>query len=258
MASPVVGFVGPPGWDDPSPAEFCSITGVAAIGSSLDLGDFDWSLDRIATTEPAIVEVAVDLVERGATAIGIVGTPFGWAGLDDDERPQCRNDRTARACGVPVVSAASGMLDWLDDLGARRVALAATYYDRDWCDRWERFVKAQGRTVTLCASMADLDIVEGPLGAVDETYWAPTPEQIEQTVVGVLRPAGADAVILSGAGARTVSCHERLATAAGVPVVSADLGLYRSLIRTIRHEWTARPPRHVERPTWWPEIEIGV
>jgi len=252
MASPVVGFVGPPGWNDPSPAEFGSITGVATIGSPLDLGDFDWSLDRIATTEPAIIDVAVGLIGRGATAIGVVGTPFGWAGLDDDERPHRRNGRIATACGVPVVSAVSGMLDWLDDLDARRVALAATYYDRDWCGRWARFVTAQGFTVTNCSSMADLDIVDGPLDAVDETYWAPTAEQIEQTVLGVLGPTGADAVIVSGAGARTNSCHERLCAAAGVPIVSADLGLYRSLVRTM-----GLTAAETDDPSWWPVIEVG-
>ncbi|MGI9645377.1 MAG: hypothetical protein ACR2O6_08730, partial [Ilumatobacteraceae bacterium] len=142
MAPPVAGFVGPPGWHDPSPAEFGSVTGVATIGTTLDLGAFDWSLDRVGSTEPAVASAAVELVDNGATAIGIVGTPFGWAGLDTDERPHRRNERISSRCGVTVVSAVSGVLEWLDELGARRVALAATYYDEDWCYRWHPFVES--------------------------------------------------------------------------------------------------------------------
>lgn len=249
MASQVVGFVGPPGWADPSPAEFEAVTGVAGISAALDLGDFDWNLDRIGATEPLLTDAATELVARGASAIGIVGTPFGWAGLGHGDSPQRRNARIAEECGVPVVSAVSGVLDWLGDLGARRVALAATYYDRDWCERWEHFVAARGFDVTTCASMADLGIVDGPLDTADETYWAPTPGQIEHCVSGVLRDDAADAVVVSGAGARTLACHERLRAIAGVPVVSSDLGLYRAL------RWAMRStpgPATTAGPAWRP------
>jgi len=256
MSTLVAGFVGPPGWKDPSPTEFAAISGVAAIGVSLELGVFDWRLDRIASTEPLITEAATALVERGATAVGIVGTPFGWAGLDNGERPHRRNERISVACGVPVVSAVSGTLDWLDDLRARRLALAATYYDPDWCERWERFLSGLGYTVTRCASMADLGIVDAPLDAADETHWAPTDQQIEATVVGAKRPVRADAVVVSGAGARTLTCHEQLVAAAGTPVVTADLGLYRSMIRTVEID-PATLPGKVDHRSWWPAAEVG-
>lgn len=256
MTTPVAGLVAPPGWQDPSPAEFGAVAGVATVGVALDLGPFDWHLDRIATTEDVVTDAAVAAVARGATAVGIVGTPFGWAGLGAGERPHHRNARIASACGTPVVSAVSGVLDWLDDLGARRVALAATYYDRDWCRRWSRFVTDQGLDVTACSSMADLGIVGGPIDAADETHWAPTPEQIEHTVAGIAGPA--DAVVVTGAGARTLSCHERLCAVAGVPVVSSDLGLYRALVRAMSLP-TRRASRRESPATaaWWPVAEVG-
>ena len=250
MSSVVAGFVGPPGWRDPSPDEFRSVSGIEAVGMTLDLGPFDWSLDRIATTEGQIAQAAAALVDRGATVVGIVGTPFGWAGLGPGERPHDRNERIAASCGTPVVSAVSGVLDWLADLGARRVALAATYYDRDWCERWERFVAHQGFDVANCSSMADLGIVSSPLVATDETHWAPLPDRIEATVTGVLRLGAADAVVVSGAGARTLTCHDRLVAAAGVPVVSSDLGP----VPGARADDGAgsRVPA-----SWWPTSEVG-
>ena len=228
----IVGFIGPPGWDDPSPDEFAGLAGIPAIGMTLDLGEFDWSLDRIATTEPTLVEAAVGLVERGASVIGIVGTPFGWAGLAPGESPRDRGDRIASECGVAVVTAVAGTLGWLDDLGARSVALAAPYYDAEWCDRWATFVANAGYDVTSCVSMADVGIAQ-PLSAADETHWAPTPEQIERTVVGALDARDADAVMMSGAGARTLCCLDRLRNATGRPVVTTDLGLYRAVCREL-------------------------
>ena len=228
----IVGFIGPPGWDDPSPDEFARLTGVSAIGMTLDLGEFDWSLDRIATTEPTLVEAAVTLAGRGACVIGIVGTPFGWAGLAPRESPRDRSDRIASECGVPVVSAVAGMLGWLDDLGVSAVALAAPYYDAEWCDRWAKFVADAGYGVTSCVSMADVGIAE-PLSAADETHWAPTPEQIERTVIGALCAGDADAVMMSGAGARTLGCLDRLRAATGRPVVTSDLGLYRAVCQEL-------------------------
>ncbi len=232
LSQQLVAFIGPPGWDDPSPGEFAQLTGSSTVGESLDLGEFDWSLDRIAKTERTLVDAATRLVEHGATVAGIVGTPFGWAGLAPNETPRSRNDRVASACGVPVVSAVSGMFDWLDDLSAKTVAIAAPYYEPEWCDRWTTFVAGSGYEITACVSMLDIGIADR-LSASDETHWAPTPEQLERTVVGALRNGRADAVMVSGAGARTLGCIDRLRDTAGVPVVTSDLGLYRALCRLL-------------------------
>ena len=137
------------------------------------------------------------------------------------------------------------------------VALAATYYDAEWCERWERFVAAAGYAVTSCSSMADLGIVDGPLDAADETHWTPSSGQIEATVLGVLHSAPADAVVVSGAGARTLDRYDRLCDRAGVPVVSVDLALYRSVILSLG--LTSGPVVRRDRrlPSWWPPVGVG-
>ena len=233
-SSPVGGFIGPPEWVDPSPIEFETLTGVRSIGCTLDPDDFDWSLDRIGACEPELGEAAVALAGQGATVIGIVGTPFGWAGLDSGEQPHDRDRRITEMCGTPAVSAVTGIVDWLRRLDVTRVALAVTYYDDTWRDRWAEFVARAGFSVTRAASMADLRIVEPPLDAADPTHWAPTPEQLEASVSGVLTGTPADAVVVSGAGARTLALDVRLRKVAGVPVIGSDTALYRAMCVTAR------------------------
>lgn len=85
MTPPVAEFVGPTGWDDPSPDEFPTIARIARI-TTLDLGEIERRPDTIGTTGSADADTAVELAARGASLIGIVGTPFGRAGPTPEER----------------------------------------------------------------------------------------------------------------------------------------------------------------------------
>lgn len=226
----VVGFISPPDWDDPSPAEYSRLTGLDTCQISLDGAGLSWQLDEIAEFEPAMVDAGQALVEQGATVLAIVGTPFGWAGLPDGERPHDRNERIATTCGVPVVSAVSGVFDWVGAIGARRLGLAVTYYDEEWIRQWTQLLSDHGYEVVHASSLADIGATDGPLSAGDTTHWAPTPSQIADNVAAVATDV--DAVIVSGAGSRTLTIADRLNEIAGVPVVASDTALYRALDQT--------------------------
>ncbi len=231
-----VGFIGPPDWDDPSPAEYAALSGHATIGTTLDGTDFGWTLEEIAEFERPLTDAATELVARGADIVAITGTPFGWAGVPDGGRPHDRNERISSACGVPVVSAVSGVIDQLAELGAARLGLAATYYDDVWLREWSALLTRLGFDVAAAASLVGAGLVEGTLSADDPTHWAPTPEMIEANIAAVrTAPDGrlVDAVVVSGAGARTALAAERLETAAGVPVVASDTALYRAIDRQL-------------------------
>ena len=231
-----VGFIGPPDWDDPSPAEYAALSGHDTLGSTLDATGFGWTLEEIAGFDGPMTDAAIDLVRDGADVIAITGTPFGWAGVPVGSRPHDRNARISAACGAPVVSAVSGVLDQLEELGAHRLGLAATYYDEVWLHEWSALLERLGFCVDAAASLVGAGVVEGPLSADDTTHWAPTPEMIEANIAAVsATPDGGavDAVVVSGAAARTAACSEQLRRAAGVPVVASDTALYRALDRLL-------------------------
>lgn len=239
------GFIGCPQWSDPSAADFQELTGIRSIGIPMDIPNFDYALGKMHALEPVLIEAGKGLVAQGATVLGITGAPFCWAGIPVGETTYDRNRRVADACGVPVVSCTSGMLDWLDDLGAKRVALAPTYYTTEWRDGFIDFIGRAGFTITQASTMADLGITIADDAKVDEfveggqtpgqrdqtLFVSPTPEMIEATIAGVLKPGPADAVVVSGSGNRTLRSHRRLCAFAGVPVVAADTGLFRSVCR---------------------------
>jgi maleate cis-trans isomerase len=128
--APLVGFISPPAWYDPSPTEFRAIAvdEVRVQQYVLPLQNFDWRLEEVSETELDQILAAQTLGDVGCDVIATVGTPFAWAGLRtaDDARARCA--RLTAASGVPNVMAGIAILDALNVLGARKVGLACTYY----------------------------------------------------------------------------------------------------------------------------------
>ena len=56
-----VGFIGPPDWDDPSPAEYAALSGHDTLGSTLDATGFRWTLEEIAGFDGPMTDAAIEL-----------------------------------------------------------------------------------------------------------------------------------------------------------------------------------------------------
>ena len=153
---PTIGFLSPPAWFDPSPAEFPSIcTDVVRVQQCpLSLPGFDWRLDSIAGTEPELVTAAATLGDMGCDLVANVGTPFAWAGLASAVEARARQERLAAAAGVPVVMSGIAIIEAFAALGARRVGLACTYYSDHWRDRWAGLVTASGLDVVAAQNLS--------------------------------------------------------------------------------------------------------
>lgn len=227
---PIVGFVSPPAWYDPTPQEFLHLAGGAVRVQQyvLPLLDFDWRLESVAATEPAQTLAARTLAQAGCDAIASVGTPFGWAGLEDVQAARARCARISAAAGVPYIATGVAVIDVLEAVEARSVGLACTYYSDDWRDAWARFVSASGFE-TQARSLSDQGLAASH-GPDDVTYWAPGPELISQSVAMLHDEApDLDAIAISGAGARTLSVVDDLRQRTGKPVFGSDTALYRAL-----------------------------
>ncbi len=225
---PVVGFITPPGWYDPSSAEFaakcegdvgtqqCMMTGPA----------FDYALTSVAQSEPEMMIAARALGAAGCDVVAHVGTPFGWAGLSGEDAARERCAKLATAAGVPALMTGLAIVDALRALGASKVALAPTYYSDEWRDAWRSFVTACGFNVVLCESLSDQDLAPA-FSPDDDLGWIIGEDLISAAVDAMAQnPRGAEAIVVTGAGCRTNLIIEHLEREAGLPVIGADTALF--------------------------------
>lgn len=234
IPDPQIGFISPPGWDDPSPSEFREIC-AARVGvqqCSLPISAFDWRIETIGRTEPDQIRAAQSLAAMGCDVIASVGTPFAWAGLASSQDARARCGRLIAASGVPNVMAGIAILDALEALAVRKVGLACTYYADEWRRAWSAYVAASGFEVQAARTLADDGLMAGH-GPADQAYWAPSPADIMTSVRNLVRAApDVEAVAISGAGARTLSFAGDLEAEISRPVVGSDSALYWAIAKT--------------------------
>ena len=229
---PIVGFMTPPGWYDPSPTEFYQLFagGIRVQQTLLELPDFVYSLQAIAATEPQQLAAARLLAAAGCEITAAVGSPFAWAGLDSVEQARQRCDRLRQASGAVSLMAGIAIIDALQQLGAARVGLACTYYSNSWKSEWAAFMHRSGFTV--CAHNFADDGFMPRDAATSAEYWSPDGELILNSVRNLCRRnPDLDAVVVSGAGARTLRLADTIKRDFGVAAVGADTALYWAIAR---------------------------
>lgn len=235
-AEKAIGFISPPAWFDPSPAEFQTVCAhpVSVQQCPLSLPDFDWRIDSIAQTEPEMLTAARALGDIGCDLIAKVGTPFAWAGLASVAEARARRDRLAAVAGAPVVMAGIAIIDAFFALGTGRIGLACTYYSEDWKNRWAQFAEASGLETVTAQNLADQNLTPPHDGDADRAHWAPTPEQICESVRRMAQDhPQIEAIAISGAGSRTLSLIGALEAEIGRPVFGSDTALYWAIAKTV-------------------------
>ena len=229
-----IGFISPPSWIDPSPAEFPTVcaTPVQVQQCPLMLPGFDWRIDSIARTEPELLAAARALGDAGCDLVAKVGTPFAWAGLAGIAEARSRCQRMAVAAGAPIVMSGIAIIDALTALGVDRVGLACTYYSDDWRDRWAHYVAGSGVSVAAARNFAEQGLMP-PHDDSDRAHWSPTAVQISDSVRRIAGEApDVQAIAISGAGARTLALIPALEAAVGRPVFGSDTALYWAIAKT--------------------------
>lgn len=225
---PVAGFISPPNWFDPSPAEFIShcADDIGTQQYTLPLFGFDFALNSISQTEPEQLIGARALGGCSCDVIAMTGTPFGWAGLAGEEEARSRGERLEQAAGVPTVMTGTAIIDAFRAAGISKVALAPTYYAPDWKEAWKSFVSSCGFNVVLCETLEDQGLIaEEDKGS--QFGWVMAPELVTASVQTMARnPRGAEAIIVTGAGCRTNQYIAELEQAAGMPVIGSDTAVF--------------------------------
>ncbi len=233
--SPVIGFISPPAWFDPAPAEFPTAVAeaVRTQQAPLALPEFDYALSSIAAAGNALTRAAHALGEAGCSLVAQVGSPFSWAGINSEAEARQRCDAIAIAAGVPAVMTGLAIVDALRALGLQRPAATCTYYNSDWRDAFAAFL--------ACCGFGDIPIqtlVEQGLVESDDSLmsygWRMSDDLTRRSVEAIAEAApDADAIVLTGSGARTLHLLQQLETLAGRPVIAADTALYWAAARQL-------------------------
>ncbi len=235
FAGPTIGFISPPAWFDPAPAEFPTVVAeeVRTQQAPLLRPAFDYRLASIAAVQPDLNLCAQSLKAGGCSLVAQVGSPFAWAGAGGEEEARARSNIMARAAGAPVIMTGLAIVDGLRALGAVRVAVNATYYEADWRDGFSAFLRMCGFDTILASTLADQGLV--PVDARMADYgWSMTPELTRRSVrLTAAAAPQAEAIVVTGAGARTLALLEAMESEADRPVIAADTVLYWAIARKL-------------------------
>ena len=226
--TPTIGFVSAPAWFDPAPSEFPTVVreSVQTQQAPLLLPEFDYRLESIAAVQGDLDLCARSLEAAGCDLVAQVGSPFAWAGAVSEIQARSRCEAMARAANVPAVMTGLAMVDGLRALGAKKIAVDCTYYESGWRDAFAAFLRICGFEIILASNLADQGLAP-PNAKMADYGWAMTDDLARRSILSVAQQAPtADAVVVTGAGTRTLRILAELEGRIERPIVAADTALY--------------------------------
>ena len=234
--TPIIGIITPPNWYDPSAAEFAELCAapVRTQQSMVDVPDLDFDrLAAISEAEGQVCRAARLLGGAGASAVAMTGTPFVWAGLTEEAQLRARVARVSEAAGCPAIMAGTAIVDTLRALGAGRIAVSTPYYTPEWRAHAERILLSAGFDVLTIMS-ADQQGLAPEIGSISQHSAVSEGDMLHDSLRHLRDTApDAEALVVVGAGVRTLSLTPEIEADLGLPVVASDTALYWSLAQTL-------------------------
>lgn len=207
---PLLGLIAPPA-DYPVPAEGVALYDSAVRFSVVGLGLKTMTPEGYDSVIDKIVPAAIELKNRGAAAIDLLGTSLTfYRGAAFNET--LLND-IRKATGLKATSMSTAVVDGLKAVSARRVA-AATAYNEEVNRRLRAFLTESGFEVVAMKGLG-LEAIGDP-GKVSQA-------DLQKFSADVFRQASKapDALLVSCGGLRTLEILAPLEKETSVPVVSS-------------------------------------
>lgn len=225
---PKIGFVSAPAWYDPAPSEFPTVVEeeVHTQQAPILLPEFDYRLESIASVQDELNLCARSLKAIGCDLVAQVGSPFAWACAYSEKTARSRNEAMAKSANVPSVMTSLAIVDGLRSLGAKCVAVDCTYYESGWRDGFASFLRFCGFETLHVSTLADQGLAANDSKMADYG-WSMTHELTRKSILAVAEDApNADAIVVTGAGTRTLEVLSDLESKIKRPIVAADTILY--------------------------------
>jgi arylmalonate decarboxylase len=225
---PVLGMIFPP-LDYPVPPEALRLypTGVKFLAKGLGLESM--TPDSFDKAIPLVIPAAEALVREGATAISVMGTSLSfYKGRAFNEELIARVKAATR---VPVTTMSSGIVEGLRDAKARRIAVA-TAYNVEVTDRLKAFLEEYGFQV-LAAKGLGYERIPAGGDIIDNRVMDFSAETFASAT-------GADTLLISCGGLKTLDLIVPLETRCKVPVVSSTPHALMASVRLVGRSGRAR------------------
>jgi maleate cis-trans isomerase len=226
--TPKLGIITAPGWRDPTASEFSTIcpemTDIAQ--TIMPPVGFDYSFEQIEQLEPHLEDGAKLLQEAGSEVIIQVGPAFAYFNDYTPKGARALQQRLTDACGCKVILNGVAVLDAIQALGGKRIALACPYYNEQWKARFLTFLQPLELSIESCETFVEQRLFTSQ-EEVDARHYHFTEEEIKGSIRQARASApNADMVLVAGAGVRFLNIIEDLEQELGVPVLSADVALH--------------------------------
>ncbi len=233
------GFVTTPKYFDDAIQEFLKVApkGVGAIQRVLSLDGYSWKLGQRVDGMAEMEHSAKALAESNCDVVMQVGTNWVHAAGTTPSDIMATIGRVSSEIGVPFVMAGQAIVEGLNHLGARRIAVANSYYRDDWRDGINRYLTKAGFEIVASGSIMDQGIVadlEEALAIEDATLWNYPDFIVRRAIVEMYHAAPeVDAVVQTGAGFRTIGLLQSIEDEIGVPVVASDGATFWAGLRAL-------------------------
>lgn len=227
-----LGIIAAPGWMEPTMIEFLDRhRGELLVNQTiLPPVGFDYSWNHIMASEPHMVTAAKQLAESGCDLIAQVGPAFSYFMGGSPAGARALGERISRACGVPVILNGVAVLDALEALNATCVALASPYYNETWKRWYHTFLTNAGYEVETMQTFMDQGLFFKSQDEVDARLWQFSVEEVTTSVRRTRQIVKkTQAILISGAGIRSLQWIEALQAENPIPLVSADHALYKAV-----------------------------
>ncbi|MDH3500408.1 MAG: hypothetical protein OEM97_09820 [Acidimicrobiia bacterium] len=234
-----VGFVTTPKYFDDAIQEFLKVApaGVGCIQRVLSLDGYSWELTERVTGFPEMEDSARALAESHCDVVVQVGTNWVHCAGANHREIEATIERISADIGIPFLMAGQCIVNALNHMGARRIAVANSYYRDDWRDGINRYLTDAGFEIVASGSIMDQGIVASLDQALEieaATLWNYPAFIVRRAIVDMYRSApDVDAVVQTGAGFRTIELLQEIEHEIGVPVIPSDGATFWAGLRTL-------------------------
>jgi arylmalonate decarboxylase len=214
-----LGMIFPPkGYAVPPEAKLLYPTGIEFLAD--DVAFNGMSIESYIEAVPRIVPAALRLKARGAEAISIMGTSLTF--FKGAAYNQELIDSVKRATGLPATSMSTGIVDGLKVAGAKRIAVATAYTD-EVNNPLKQFLTESGFHVEF---IRGLNLVRATGNVTQEQLFDFSAKVFADT-------KGADTLLISCGGLKTIDLLKPLEAQCKVPVVSSTPHALMNAVRMV-------------------------
>ena len=211
--------------------EFLKVSpeGLAIFQTFTHVPNFKVQADMIMEAASQLDHCATVMKNIGVDIIAQVGTPFSFAHGKGLSLTKTVQERLEQKTGLPCVLQGLSVVNILKSNGFGSVSVACTYYNDDLAQKYTDFIEDAGIKVHSMVNWVTQGIFPTQ-EHVDLSRGVYRMSQVyDAAKMSANNSPGADCIVISGGGVRTLDLLEVLEQDIGKPVITSDSAMFREI-----------------------------